>query len=202
MRPGWLIAVGIVGLVGTVQTLWQLLPSGITDEYDLVIPHLTWQEWALAVSVILMCGMFEGSFRYSRRLRAEIEKQRSAAESYWAAHNAKTGDIPVEHVFYWIDIGILDDSKWEIVGADLIDKLHLGQLKAWGRRVSPHGHVGPLTEINKLMWEKMRFNYQFFYDVSPSRPQTWSPNEGSSEFAGIVFNADQIAAFWPAPVPL
>lgn len=199
VRPGWFLAMGAVGAIGSLQTVWPALPHDLTRGYELSLPSLGWQGWAFIVMGLLIVGMFEGSYRLARKLQAEVETQRKRGDTFWASVTAKGGDVPIEDVFYWIHPYPLEADVWEEIGADIIDKLHLGQLKVWGRPLR-QGKPGPLTQIHPMHWSVLKFSYYFFMPDSENAPHTFSPTQGVTEYCGLVFNADQIEAFWPAPV--
>ena len=81
VRPGWLIAAGLVGFVGTAQTLWPFAPAGLRARVGVVIPQLTWEQWGLIVCLIMIAGMFEGSFRHAREQKRQSDELEGKLEA-------------------------------------------------------------------------------------------------------------------------
>lgn len=198
---GWTIALGLVsGLAWLRDEFWS---ADLAARYRFVnfLPHWSLAWWVVAWVTALWFVLFEGSFRRVRELKRERDLAAETADVYFKAIQASMGDVPIEHVFHWINLAEPEEKAWDEIGDDLRDRLHLGQISVWGRPLSAMGKPGALTEIKAMHWSTMRFSYRFLLDDKDGAKHsqhTWNP-QGGTEYTGLVFNADQIEALWPPP---
>lgn len=200
MRPLWAWAIlAPLGIIGNAQTLAGLLPTAVGRKLSAMIALPQWdlETWAIALLSAALVILFEGSFRIARGLRDEVKGAESVVETYREGISSMSGDVAVEDVFYWINPCLYEEEAWEEIGADLVDKLHLGQLRAYGRALKD-GRPGVLTEIPRHQWEWLTFSYLFFMPDAGNAPHTYHRGNGT-EFTDLRFNDAQIEAFWPIP---
>jgi hypothetical protein len=99
VRPGWMLAMAMVGAIGTAQTIWPALPHWVTQGYAIALPALPLHVWALIVAALLIVGMFEGSFGVRARLEkslADLKRQlpRQEPEPHWIPLRWAPFDLP------------------------------------------------------------------------------------------------------------
>jgi hypothetical protein len=115
---------------------------------------------ALEIVLILPCRLWKSNKAEIAANKAEIAALKTPSEPF--------PDWKIRELFYHIrPDDILDNTNWQKVGADVLDRLSTGQIKAWGRLT---GGVfrHPLQEIATSFWNNARFTYTFLMDDSNS----------------------------------
>ncbi len=89
-------------------------------------------------------------------------------------------------------------SVWDELQLELFDKLSVGQLAIWGRRISRRGATtyGPLEPIPKEYWRFAHLNFVFLLeDREKDEHVDHGPNEPA--YGDLQVNRAQAMAIWP-----
>jgi hypothetical protein len=92
---------------------------------------------------------------------------------------------------------LLENDNFEIVGAEVLDKLATGQLMAWGRKMNGIGYR-PLQAIKMTFWYNARFTY-FFLTKDPDSATHVLGNDllENASFSDIHVNRVSALRIWP-----
>lgn len=87
-------------------------------------------------------------------------------------------------------------KMWLHVGAEVLDKLSLGQLHSWGREMDKHRNRSPMKPIDKEYWHDAEFTYMFFTESQQNMEHARNKKTGIA-YADIKVNkAQAIAIKW------
>ena len=113
-------------------------------------------------------------------------------------------DWTIRELFFYIRPDCIDGKRntanrgiWEDVGVDILDKASTGQLKVWGRKMTP-GERRPLTLIDEDYWGLASFTYQFFAESQQFNPHTHDPATARNLiYTDLRVNRSQAMMLWP-----
>jgi hypothetical protein len=110
--------------------------------------------------------------------------------------NATLPDMPIRELFLHIEPNILGDGEenpYLDIGRDILDRLAVGQLGGWGRRV---GGNNVLTKIAPDDWAEAEWTFMFFGEEPAWREEVHARIEGN-EYRDVTFKRSEVLAIWP-----
>jgi hypothetical protein len=117
-------------------------------------------------------------------------------EAELASSSVPGPDWKIRELFHHIQPdGLLENNKWQEVGADVLDKLASGQLMAWGRRVRSR----PLQHIGTMFWADANFTFWFLAEGQDDSEHAKSHSliVADEAYSDIRVNKAQAKRIWP-----
>jgi hypothetical protein len=127
------------------------------------------------------------------------------AKSNSLASGAHDGpDWPIRQVYFHIDPSVLDNNRWEAVGADIQNRLATGSIKAWGQL--DDGQLRPLTPIPQEFWAKADLMDNFFLEGNRTEElihaQLYDTTSRTrTSYRNLRFNGAEVLRAWPSKWP-
>ncbi|MGC1861410.1 MAG: hypothetical protein WA733_09885 [Methylocystis sp.] len=155
------------------------------------IPSLPWYYWALGALALLLAGVLEGSYKVTT----------GYSKQQFVGQNITVPNMPLWQLFPYINPNYLGNDGREVgtISRDIIDKLSLGIITAWGRKADQGTEIA-LAEIDRSYWQNARFT-DWVYMEDAAIDAHAVPHKhliGTvPTYREILFNREQVEAAWP-----
>lgn len=137
------------------------------------------------------------------------EKERADALELAQAEADSSGEFPdwkFRDLFLYLRPELPEgenSDEWISVGQEVLDKLAIGQLAAWGRPIREDGMeaiVGAESrprKIEKDYWQQADFTYQFLAEGAEQEQHCWSRDATQPAYADLQISRTEARATWP-----
>lgn len=151
---------------------------------------IPWYGWLIGGLLLVMFMILES-------VHQELTKREADASAQNGSHLA---DLSIVDLFFFIDADVLEFRRAHEIGQQILDRLSLGQITAYGREAN-YGisyYVGSptLIPIPQEFWKNGTFTYQFFGEDRQNDIHATGRGDDSVCYRDVRFTASEIVLYW------